>query len=407
MITDKPENKNSKSWDYMTSDGELVPFHMPSDYVKSSVSQLLGNTTRFASRPLKDSENSDSTSKKYHLQHVSAGLLKTERVSRCMKAIAPNKINVQVVRHPDGGGGFKNLMRCGSVWTCPVCASIITEKRRDELMHAIANWSGSVVMITYTISHQKFHDLENVFTIIRDARRFFKSGREFQAIKKMYGWAGSVASIEVTHGSNGWHPHVHELVFISKEAGRDHKFLENALKTRWTHSVAKFGGYANKENGLDLTTANSEIYDYIAKFGRLPVNVDHEDKQTWRLDQEIAKSAVKKGKMNGRTPMQLLEDFDGGDSGAGRLFQEYARVFKGKKQLYWSRGLRDLLGLNDEVEDEEIAENADNEIKGETVAIINLVQWRVIVKNHWRGHVLKLVRAGEIVKLRQWLDRLE
>lgn len=375
-------------------------------YVKIDKNQSLGKNTSFASTPLRDDQNSDSTSKKYHLQSVSGGLLKTERVSRCMKAIAPHKHNVEVVRHSDGGASFKNLMRCGSVWTCPVCASIITEKRREELMLGIAGWRGSVVMVTYTLSHQKFHDLEHVFTILRDARRFFKSGREFQSIKKMYGWAGSVASIEVTHGKNGWHPHVHELVFISKEGGKDHKFLKNALKTRWVHSVDKSGGHTDMEHGLDLTKADSEIYGYIAKFGRLPRNAEHEDKKTWRLDQEIAKSAVKKGKLNGRTPMQLLEDYDKGDTKAGRLYCEYARVFKGKKQLYWSRGLRDLLGLNDEIEDEEITENADEDTQGQTVAIINLVQWRTILGNKWRGHVLKLVRAGELAKLRQWLDRL-
>ena len=43
---------------------------------------------------------------------------------------------------------YSNLQRCGSVWHCPVCASIITEKRRAEIKKAIDAHDGGLYMLT-------------------------------------------------------------------------------------------------------------------------------------------------------------------------------------------------------------------------------------------------------------------
>lgn len=412
MITDfdSKHNKINRNTATVTlSDGRVVPLSMPDNYKKSRLSSLLGNTTKSASQPASaDKNQTDNTSQKYHLQAIAGKLLPFERVSKCMRSIRVGKHSVDVIRYATGGAGFANVHRCSSVWHCPVCASAIGEERRLELMNAIAKFSGQVVLVTYTLSHQKFDKLENVFDTLREARRFFKSGRWFQTIKQEYGWIGSVSSVEVTHGKNGWHPHVHELVFLEKFDTNSHELLENALKQRWMLSVMRCDGYANRENGLDLQVADSDIYDYLAKYGKLPERAFEQNRESWRVDHEVTKSNVKISKKDGRTPFQMLIDYDQkNDLQAGKLFQEYAQAFKGKRQLTWSNGMRDYLGLDDEKTDEQLLDELEIVERGEVVATINLAQWRTILKHNYRGHVLKLARANDIKLLQEFIAQLE
>ncbi|WP_444978908.1 hypothetical protein, partial [Aeromonas caviae] len=59
------------------------------------------------------------------------------------------------------------------------------------------------------------------------------------------------------------------------------------------------------------------------------------------------------------------------------MFVEYAAVMKGAAQLYWSRGLKALVGV-DEISDEAIAERADDE----AILLGRLLpaQWEVVLR---------------------------
>ena len=46
-----------------------------------------------------------------------------------------------------------------------------------------------------------------------------------------------------------------------------------------------------------------------------------------------------------------------GDPHETRLWHEFERASRGRRQMTWSKGLRDLLGLNDERTDESVAED--------------------------------------------------
>jgi hypothetical protein len=48
-------------------------------------------------------------------------------------------------------------------------------------------------------------------------------------------------------------------------------------------------------------------------------------------------------------------------SAAPALFQEYADAFKGRRQLYWSKGLRHLLQLDTELSDQDVAQARDDQ----------------------------------------------
>ncbi|MPS63155.1 MAG: rolling circle replication protein, Rep63 protein, partial [Acinetobacter sp.] len=71
------------------------------------------------------------------LQDQSARLLPKERVCNCLKKRIDSSKEFSVkYNEVRNKAHWANVQRCGSVWTCPVCAKQITEKRRDELKRA-------------------------------------------------------------------------------------------------------------------------------------------------------------------------------------------------------------------------------------------------------------------------------
>ena len=82
----------------------------------------------------------------YMLQDQSGKILQKKfRVQICLKRKIQKDLNVQVCwNESDKKAHFGNVIRCGSVWVCPVCAKKITEKRREELSIANDLWKFGV-----------------------------------------------------------------------------------------------------------------------------------------------------------------------------------------------------------------------------------------------------------------------
>jgi hypothetical protein len=93
------------------------------------------------------------------------------------------------------------------------------------------------------------------------------------------------------------------------------------------------------------------------------------------------------------THFDFLREYLAGDLRYGPLFKEYAQEFKGKRQLVWSDGLRDLFDLGREETDEEIAVRQDE--TAVKFASIPLGVWKVILKQKKRGQVLEVCAKGQ------------
>ena len=72
-----------------------------------------------------------------------------------------------------------------------------------------------------------------------------------------------------------------------------------------------------------------------------------------------------------------------GDKKAGKLFQTFALAIKGERALSWSRGLKDLLGIDD-IADSEIEEDTSEDIAEITPEI-----WHLIVRYRLHCKVLE------------------
>lgn len=328
---------------------------------------------------------------------LAAYLLPDERVGKCYRVRVKPFVDVNYSKRVKSAH-YGGLMTCASVWSCPVCSSKITERRRKELQGADMRGL-SVFMVTLTLQHNRQDKLKTVRGALGDSFRGLRSGRWWQEFREAYKIAGSVAASEVTWGvEHGWHPHKHVLFFSLLPVQEiEPEEIREQISKRYRDILAKSGRWASSAHGVDVRMADDLIAQYLAKYGQ-------EKKTNWTLVDEITKAASKIGFKNGEhyTPFELLDLYLGKNVAAGRLFIEYALTMKGAKQLVYSRGTRALLGLGRDETDEELA--AAQEEDAVILASLKPQDWRKIIKQNLRGHLLEVARTGSVKKVITFLQ---
>ena len=149
-------------------------------------------------------------------------------------------------------------------------------------------------------------------------------------------------------------------------------------------------GSPSFQHGIDLRDG-SFANNYVAK---------------WGLEDEMTKGHIKKGKAGGETPFDLLRAVlaDKEDKQAAALFAEFAKAFKGKRQLSWSNGLKAKFNLV-EKNDEELA--AELEDSAELLGLLTPDQWRDVLKVKARATVLELAAAAGWPAVQKFLEFID
>ena len=327
---------------------------------------------------------------RFALQSVSRRILPRSRTAKCLRLHQANKPEVDLWRTLSGSVVYGGLQTCGSVWACPVCASKVTERRRLELRHAMAVHSeggGSVYMVTLTNPHYAHSDLNALLKDQAKAMSYFNGHKAAHRLWSGIGAVGTVRVLEVTHGVNGWHPHFHILVFA--RSGLDLDDCRSAFFRLWLRCCELSSlPRPSFEHGVRFDggdQAGRFLAEYAAKNG---VDDSH-----WGLDHEMTKGHLKRSKaVSGRSPFDLLRSYlYQNDKPSGALFAHFAAAFKGKKQLVWSHGLKQLFSVDD-LSDSDIAARVDD--SAFLLGQIALEDWRLILRFDLRGHVLELARFG-------------
>lgn len=338
---------------------------------------------------------------RFILQSGARQLLPNERVAHCLRKPVPGAETVDIAYSQKlGRAAYRNLVVCARIWQCPVCAARISEERRKTLSGQLMRLPYQPIMLTYTLSHKRGDKLEALLTLVSDAHRKFRQGRAWQKIKRDYGMIASLRALEVTHGINGWHVHIHEIVLLQRNLDREMIELNHELKTRWTAIVARLGGNANYEHGLDVSLDRKAVGEYVSKHGI----EDFRARSVWGMENEVTKSVSKLAKKGGRTPMQLLYDYCfESDLRAGMLFKEYVEAFRGKRQLH-PASFADLFGEED-LPDEAIAADSDSSFNW--MLSLTLPQWWLIWnRKDYRGHLLQMADCGDFQTVADWLRPL-
>lgn len=345
---------------------------------------------------------------RWYLQSLARELLPGERVAKCLHKPIPGAPGVNVMYAPRvERAHYKGLQVCGSVWMCPVCAAKITTRRRQELTQAIGAWDGQLAMVTYTLRHTTDDRLSVVLDALLGAYRAMKKARAWGLLVGQNEWFGSVRGLEVTYGKNGFHPHMHEVVFLGK--GADPISLQNELRGHWLHQLDRAGRDATWDRGVLVESADDRIADYVAKYGHDPVDLG------WTVAHEIASGMSKVGRTDGLSMWQVLAAYGENvrygrpDDWPGHTFIDYAKTFKGRSQLQWSRGLRDMLHLEEELTDEELA--LREEEQSVLLAQLTRKQWDIILGNDARMELLLVaeaaMRGNDPGLLHRWLAQMD
>lgn len=332
---------------------------------------------------------------RWAIKAVANRLLPTSRTAKCMVLRAPipgyGLADIDVCKgHTHGKAFYHGLMACGSVWTCPVCAAKVSERRRGELKDAIEaakalEWVPHFV--TLTVPHGAGDDVKELLAKLSEALKRLSNGK--YAIKRRIeqespseALHGYIRALEVTHGQNGFHPHFHMILFTSP--GITSPFLQDAYKTAWQRAC--------RLAGLPIP---SDTHGVTVQDGRFAA----EYASKWGIEDEMTKGHTKQTRRKGLTPWGMLRavlddnDADYPASRAGALFQVYAAAFAGRRQLYWSNGLRAKLELAKELSDEELVARPDEE-DSSVLATLTLEQWKAIRRKGQQAHILTVAESA-------------
>lgn len=278
------------------------------------------------------------------------------RVSQCGRESASGPVVLEVVEHARGGARARaSVRRCNSGWRCPHCAQIAQKRSAREVHACVLGYLGArpghrAYLVTLTLAHNNGHELEDLRRGVTGAFRRLLQGREAKLFRRRFGAEAYVRALEVTHGANGWHPHVHALIFVRRELKP--KRLERLRRwyaARWCDALAEQGYQASDEIGVRVDAAD-KAGRYLTKMGLLD------------LTAELAMGGAKTGRCsecgkhqathwsNGRrfcddcgaqvnrTPWQILSDWHEHKTPRDRrLWLTYYREIAGARRLTWSR----------------------------------------------------------------------
>jgi hypothetical protein len=294
-----------------------------------------------------------------------------ERQCHCLRTLNSRSAVIDLFKNKESMRAyFYGLQTCGSIFSCPICAVKISEHRQKEIEQLLEiTQDYHHYLITLTIPHYISQSCAEVKQKFSDARRRFRnwgpvkrnqSFFPFRQVMQHYQYDGSVTTVEVTYGENGWHIHSHEL-FVFKKPIQDLEKFRSIVFDNWLKAV--------DYSGIEIKN--------IKAFYRRSVQVDHlrgdhvnrmttyltkVDMATWGIPQELTKGFIKNSENENLTPFGMLhkinDEKDPVKSASlykhyAPLFWEYCKAFKGSQMIRFSKGLKQLyeIGLmsNEEI----------------------------------------------------------
>lgn len=274
------------------------------------------------------------------------------------------------------------VSRCGSPWSCPGCSARLRGRRSLGIV-AIAGdvvaRGGSLCMATLTLRHNAGMPLADLVAAINAGWAAVSRDRAFKAFRDRSGVLGFVRGVEVTHGVNGWHPHLHVLFFSDRQlSARDYVELRGVLESGWFRGAFKVLGVAPASGvGVDVRAMAADAAGYIAKVGF-----------------EVA------GVGKGNSAFDLLLD--------GRVdkWKEYDEAMRGVRSLSISRELgrryADEWGGGDL---DVINDDSPDEVPNFSVGVSPLVWFVISGQDRLYAEFVLAARAGE-GELYRWYARL-
>jgi hypothetical protein len=215
------------------------------------------------------------------------------------------------------------VVTCDSWFLCPVCSFKKSLGKRDELVEAAKKClkgGGAVWLLTLTTRHHLNQPLRLLKETQMKGWKDLQTGRPYMSLCRSTGLLGMVRCTEVLWGpENGWHPHLHALVFFAHRDSKRQKATCNKLIARWMRIMEKAGLEADPV-GQDARPCQSAD------------DVGNAARYAFKGAAELT-GGFAKGSDSGLVhPFVLADRAAAGDQQALELWREFAVVMPGTKQ---------------------------------------------------------------------------
>lgn len=388
---------------------------------------------------------------------------------------------------------YQGLMTCGSVWSCPRCSAVIAHTRAEEIGRAVREChqqGGKVYLMTLTMRHtsrDRLAELWDGLTVgwrsafgtrkwTGQRSRIVERAGKTVAVRgrlgdaELFDVAGMTRVVEATYGApasggNGWHLHIHALVFTASAmefalrpdlpllfADVDREwFARNVFAARvhdrWSKGLYKAGFRSPGSVAVDVRDISVDGAEYVGRYlskatydsaSKMGIEVaggqvakvarTERNRTPFEILAHLASSVDARG-FGVRTPRHwsvveagqgdwAVIDSDSGEvvavtpPGEWAVWHEWEQASKGRRQIVWSRRKPDpssarealwnsLLEARGVTANESDENLAAADVGGETVGEISRSDWYRVVV--WQPQLM----AGllELVE-RGNLDRL-
>lgn len=359
--------------------------------------------------PLENYANNFSPPRPRRARYARRGLLwdlsSLERLRKCGRVSVMPGGSVAVRLRGDVAG-FAGLATCGSVWADPVCNAKVMARRAVEIGAAVALWQAaghSVAFATFTMRHHKGQSLAALWDALSSAWNRVTGGSQWVKDLVRFDVAGFLRMVEVTHGRNGWHVHVHALLFLegspSPEAVAQ---LHERMVGRWARRLVALGLARPFSIGQECHLLQDAADEHLAAYFTKTTDSAH------RIGLEVTQTQSKTARDRNKTrpTWALLDDVEAlGLATSLDLWHEWERGSKNRKQMTWSKGLRDRLGLLREASDEDIATEEHGSAEDDLVLIDSEGWARLRANPADLADLLTVTEGGGLTALRSFLNR--
>lgn len=286
-------------------------------------------------------------------------------VRKCGKV--PRGSRLPIIDAP-GGHRLTGLCTCHSVWVCPICAPEIRSARGAEIADAVAARlaaDGGVSFGTGTLSHAGVHSLRSTYSLVVDSWAAVNRDKSVRNFRHSHGYWGFMRTTEVTHGQNGWHPHMHWLDFWEEVLSwSDLKEYESLVHGAWSRAALRLGGrQSSRERGLLVLPVRAGESETLGNYLT--------EMSVHSASFELTSISTKEARRGGLAPFEILGKVYGPNSHPWvDLWWEYEQSTRGRRMLGNSQGLLARLGVG---EDDPVPSEA-----GEVVAYVSADDWSAI-----------------------------
>ena len=320
----------------------------------------------------------------------------------------PDAVHVWIGKK--GYAAFSGVKTCKSRWGCWRCSRMHTLTAVKEHVAACKEHEreypeSSKLMWTGTLRHGVENKLGVMCKTITKSWTGMISGWQKKKLER-YGFLGAARVVDVTHGCNGYHPHIHAILYFDRKLTEEEMGeVYEILYGKWAKEIEKagYGRPLRERCVLEEARSAEDVSSYMARsmgLGTYFAGV-----------REVVSTMGKKAKAGHRTIGQIYKDAAlNGEPGDVDLVHEIEEEMRSVHVLTKTKYVKELIKRGTERVAEEAGEGEEDRDCVEGEVVLELPQWfyKACWERAWRWRVLRVceLRMGGLEVLQEELLRM-